>query len=63
MIGLDFSAAFDHVNHEAFIFKLRQLCLGGAFSSISIEFLTDRVQRVVVDGHYSAWRNAISGVP
>ena len=63
MVGLDFSAAFDHVNHEALIFKLRQLGLGGAFLSILIEFLTDRVQRVVVDGHYSAWRNFISGVP
>ena len=63
MVGLDFSAAFDCVNHEALIFKLRQLGLGGAFLSILIEFLTDRVQRVVVDGHYSAWRNVISGVP
>ena len=25
MVGLDFSAAFDHVNHKALIFKLRQL--------------------------------------
>ena len=59
----DFSAAFDHVNHEALIFKLRQLSLGGAFLSNLIEFLTDSVERVVVDGHYSAWRNVISGVP
>ena len=63
MVGLDFSAAFDRVNHKALIFKLRQLGLGGAFLSILIEFLTDRKQRVVVDGHYSAWRNVISGVP
>ena len=31
--------------------------------SILTEFLTNRVQRVVADGHYSAWRNVISGVP
>ena len=63
MVGLDFSAAFDRVNHEALVFKLRQLGLGGAFLSILIEFLTDRVQRVVVDGQYSAWRSVVSGVP
>ena len=62
MVGLDFSAAFDRVNHEALVFKLTQLCLGGAFLSILIEFLTDRVKRAVVDDHDSAWRNVISGV-
>ena len=62
-VGLNFSAAFDRVNHEALVFKLRQLGLGGAFLSILIEFLTGRVQRVVVDGQYSAWRNVVSGVP
>ena len=51
MVGLDFSAAFDRVNYEALISKLRQLGLSGAFLSILIEFLTDRVQRVVVGGH------------
>ena len=51
------------VNHEALVFKLRQLGLGGAFLSILIEFLTGRVQRVVVDGQYSAWRNVVSSVP
>ena len=44
MVGLDFSAAFDHVNHEALLFKLRQLGLGGAFSSILIEFLTESAE-------------------
>ena len=63
MVGLNFSAAFNHVNHRALIFKRRQLSLGSAFLSILIEFLTDSVQRVVVDGHYSAWGNVISNVP
>ena len=63
MIGLDFSAAFDRVNHQALIFKLKHLGIGGPFLSILTEFLTDRLQRVVVDGHYSEWRRVISGVP
>ena len=29
MVGLNFSAAFDRVNHEALIFKLRQTGIGG----------------------------------
>ena len=58
-----FSAAFGHINHEAFIYKLRHLGIGGPFLSILIKFLTDRLQRVDVDGHYSEWRNVISGVP
>ena len=63
MVGLDFSAAFDRVNHEALIFKLKQLGIGGSFLNILIEFLTNRKQRVVVDGQHSDWRNVISGVP
>ena len=31
--------------------------------SILIVFLTDLVQKVLVNGHYSEWRNAISAVP
>ena len=31
MVGLDFSAVFDQVNHKALIFKLRQLGVGGPF--------------------------------
>ena len=62
MIGLDFSAAFDRVNHKALIYKLRQLGIGGSFLKILTEFLTD-CKRVVVDGHYGEWRNVISGVP
>ena len=63
MIGLDFSAAFDRVNHKALIFKLRQMGVGGEFLGINNEFLTNRLQRVSVDGHYSDYRNVISGVP
>ena len=63
MVGLDFSAAFDRVNHKALIFKLRQLGIGGPFLSILTEFLSNRLQRVVVDGQFKEYRNVISGVP
>ena len=51
MVGLDFSAALDHVNHKALICKLRQLDVGGSFLIILTKFLSNRLQRVVVDGH------------
>ena len=63
MVDLDFSAAFDRVNHKALIFKLRQLGVGGPFLSILTEFLSNRLQRVVVDGQFNDYRNVISGVP
>ena len=50
MIGLDFSAAFDRVNHKVLIYKLRQLGIGIPFLNILTEFLTSRRKRVVVDG-------------
>ena len=63
MVGRDFGAAFDSVNHEALIFKLHQLGIGGSFLNILIEFLSNRKQRVVVDGLYGEWNNVFSGVP
>ena len=63
MVGLDFSAAFDRVNHKALIFKLRQLGVGGPFLSILTEFLSNRLQRVVVDGQFNDYRGVVSGVP
>ena len=63
MVGLDFSAASDRVNHKALIFKLRQLVVGGHFLSILTEFLSNRLQRVVVDGQFNDYRNVILDVP
>ena len=63
MAGLDFSVAFDCVNHKALISKLRQLGVGGPFLNILTEFLSNRLQRVDVDGQFNDYRNVILGVP
>ena len=63
MIGLDFSSAFDRVNHKALLFKLRQLGVGGPLFDILTNFLSNRSQRVVVDGQLGDLRPVLSGVP
>ena len=62
MVGLDFSAAFDRENHKALIFKLRQVDVVGPFLSILTEFLSNTLQRVVVDGQFDDYRNVIPGI-
>ena len=62
MVGLNFSAAFDRINHKALIFKLRPLGVGGPFPSILTEFLSNRLHRVVVDGQFNDYRGVVSGV-
>ena len=49
---------FDHVNHKGLISKLRQLGVGGPFLSILTEFLSNRLQKVVVDGQSNEYREA-----
>ena len=63
MVGLEFSAAFNRVNHKALVFRFRQLGVGGPFLSILTEFLSNRLQKVVVDGRFNEYRNVISGIP
>lgn len=48
--ALDFSSVFDLVNHKALTFKLKFSGVSGHAFDITSEFLTDRKQRVVVNG-------------
>ena len=63
VIQLDFSAAFDRVNHRALIHRLQCLGIGGSFLNVCREFLSDRRQTVVVDGSVSSSVEIVSGVP
>ena len=60
VVRLDFSSAFDRVNHKALLFKLKSY---GNFFNIFEEFLTNRSQRVVVDGHCGELHPVLSSVP
>ena len=63
IVQLDFSSAFDRVSHSGLLFKLKSIGVGGSVLSICTEFLSDRRQRVVVDGAANEWIPIISGMP
>ena len=63
IIYLDFQKAFNKVPHQRLILKLKS---HGIRISIIVrieQWLTDRRQRVEVDGEVSNWKPVLSGVP
>ena len=60
---LDFSKAFDRVPHQRLLLKLRHYGIQGSLLEWIENFLTQRTQRVVVDGESSEWVPVSSGVP
>ena len=51
------------VSHSGLLFKFKSIGVGSSVLSICTEFLSDRRQRVVVDGAVSEWIQIISAVP
>ena len=62
-VFLDTSKAFDKVWHEGFIFKLKQNGISGDLLNILTDFLSNRKQRVVLNGQVSTWTSVNAGVP
>ena len=62
-VFLDISKAFDNVWSEGLILKLKKLGIDGEMIVILSSFLTDRKQRVTMDGVCSDWADIESGVP
>ena len=60
---LDFSKAFDKVDHAGLLTKLKHLGINNALLSWIESFLTGRTQQVVVDGSESSPKPVLSGVP
>ena len=60
---LDISKAFDKVWHEGLLFKLE--CNGGSGPLLVMirSYLSNRVQRVVLNGKMSKWTSVMAGVP
>ena len=60
---IDFSAAFDRVNHLGILYKLCSVGIGGFVLFILTQFLSNRSQHVMVDGCRSKLVIVVSGVP
>ena len=60
---LDISKVFDKVWNQGIIFKLRQNGISGDLLNIVSDFLSDRKQRVVLNGETSFWAIITAGVP
>ncbi len=68
VIYLDFQKAFDKVPHQRLIhqrliLKLKSHGMGNSIVNWIEQWLSDRRQRVVVDGEVSSWKSVLSGVP
>ena len=63
IIYLDFQKAFDKVSHQRLLLKLKAHGIGDSIIDWIEQWLTDRRQRVVVDGEVSNWKSVLSGVP
>ena len=63
VIYLDFQKAFDKGPHERLIIKLKSHGMGNNIINWIEQWLTNRKQRVVVDGEVSSWKSVLSGVP
>ena len=63
VIYLDFAKAFDKVDHEILIHKLRQCGVQGKLLKWIEQFLTNRKQFVTINGFHSMLALVLSGVP
>ncbi|XP_073537645.1 uncharacterized protein [Phyllobates terribilis] len=63
IVYLDFSKAFDKVSHTILIEKMTKYAMDQATVRWIHNWLSDRTQRVVVNGFTSSWMNVSSGVP
>ena len=61
IIYLDFQKAFDNVPHQRLILKLKSHGIGISIINWIEQWLSDRRQRVVVDGEVSNWKSVLSG--
>ena len=62
-VFLDLSKAFDKVWHDGLLYKLRRMGICGKYFELIDSFLSDRFQRVLLNGQTSKWSQIKAGVP
>ena len=62
-ILLDFTKAFDRVSHSHLLHKLSHYGIRQNYLAWAKSFLSNRTQRVIIDGKFSNFSPVLSGVP
>ena len=62
-VYVDIKKAFDSIPHRRLLLKLEKYGIKGNVLKWIEDFLSERKQRVVLNGKYSSWENVTSGVP
>ena len=63
VVFLDITKAFDKVWHKGLLFKLRKCGIDGRLLLWFQDYLSNRMQRVVINGQNSNWNIIGAGVP
>ena len=62
-VFMDISKAFDKVWHKGLTFKLKQNGISGSLLKLFEDYLSNRKQRVVLNGSVADYDDILSGVP
>ena len=62
-VSLDISKAFDKVWYEGMLYKLKYMVISGELYNLLENYLSNRFQRVLLNGEASSWRPVLAGVP
>ena len=62
VVYLDFSYAFDSVNHQGLLHKLKIICIGGHVFNIFEDFYTNHNGQILVNGNFNQFKSVISDV-
>ena len=60
---LDISKAFHKVWHKGLLYKLKSMGISGDLFNLLENYLSGRLQRVILNGQTSSWRPVLAGVP
>ena len=62
-VFLDISKAFDKVWHDGLLYKLKSMGISGELYKLLENYLSNRFQRVFLNGQTLSWKPVLAGVP